>query len=138
MTFPTRHISVAIDRSVADVYAFAADPRNLPQWGAGLADASLTQSGDDWIANSPMGIVKIRFVERNPFGILDHDVTLPSGEVNYNPLRVVRNDNGCEITFTLFRRPRMSVEEFENDAAMIQRDLLQLKSILEAHPGDSQ
>ena len=36
-TYPSRHVSVAIDRSPAEVYGFAADPLNLPHWAAGLS-----------------------------------------------------------------------------------------------------
>ncbi len=73
------HISVFINRSPAEVYAFASDPHNLSRWAAGLARSELRQQGDEWIADSPMGQVAIRFVPDNPYGVLDHDVTLESG-----------------------------------------------------------
>jgi len=41
--------------------------------------------------------------ERNKFGILDHDVTLPSGAKVYNPMRVLPNNDGCELIFTLYQ-----------------------------------
>ena len=85
----------------------------------------------EWVADSPMGKVKVKFVEDNTFGILDHDVTLPSGEVNYNPLRVVRNNKGCEVTFTVFHLPRMSEADFSRDAKQVEKDLQKLKSVLE-------
>ena len=130
--YPARQISVSIDRPADAVYRFAANPENLPQWAAGLSRASLVRDGDEWIAQSPMGTVKIRFAEDNAFGVIDHDVTLPSGEINHNPLRVVKNGTGSEIIFTLFRLPRMTDEDFEKDAAMVKQDLSRLKAILEA------
>jgi len=33
-----------------------------------------------------MGRVTFTLTPRNTFGVLDHDVTLPSGETVYNPL----------------------------------------------------
>lgn len=93
MSFPVKHITITIKRSPNDVYAFASNPANLPQWAAGLSGASIIQSGSHWISESPMGQVKIKFAERNKFGVLDHDVTLPSGEVNHNPFRVIPNSD---------------------------------------------
>jgi hypothetical protein len=132
MTFPARHISVSIDRPPAEVYAFASNPENLPQWAAGLSGGSIEQVDGEWISESPMGRVRIAFAKQNEFGVLDHDVTLPSGETFHNPMRVVPNDNGSELSFTLFHRASMSDEDFERDAATVHDDLLRLKGILEA------
>jgi hypothetical protein len=35
------------------------------------------------------------------------------------------------LTFTLFRQPGMSDQQFEEDASAVERDLLTLKSVLE-------
>ncbi len=131
-TFPAKNISISMNRPSRDVYEFASNPQNLPQWAAGLADATLRKSGNEWTTNSPMGQVKIKFVEKNPYGVIDHDVTLPSGEVVHNPLRVVKNSAGSEVIFTLFKRPQMTDEEFNNDCDLVKKDLQKLKSILEA------
>jgi hypothetical protein len=104
MTFMAKHISVSISRSAAEVYEFASDPENLLKWAAGLS-GSIKKVNDDWIAESPMGRVKVTFVEKNRFGVLDHDVTLPSGLTVYNPMRVFPNNDGSEVVFTLYRRP---------------------------------
>lgn len=131
MTFPARHISVSINRGPKEVYKFASNPENLPQWAEGLSRSSIQKSGDEWIADSPMGVVKVKFLEENRFGVIDHDVTLPTGEVVHNPLRVVKNGDGSEVIFTLFRLPQMSDSDFERDAQMVERDLQKLKSLLE-------
>lgn len=129
---PIRHISVSIHCSLKRVYAFASNPMNLPQWASGLSGTTVHKSGDDWISDSPMGRVKIQFAPKNEFGVLDHDVTLPSGEVNHNPFRVLPNQDGSEVVFTLYRLPRMTNDEFEKDAAQILADLKTLKKVLEA------
>jgi hypothetical protein len=85
-----QHISVFIDRQPAEVYEFTSDPRNLTRWAAGLAQSEVGQEGDEWVADSPMGKVKIRFVPQNSYGVLDHDVTLESGVTVQNPMRVGR------------------------------------------------
>ena len=78
MTFMAKHISISINRSAAQVYEFASNPENLPKWAAGLS-GSIKKVNEDWIAESPMGRVKVKFAEKNKFGVLDHEVTLPSG-----------------------------------------------------------
>ena len=126
-----RHISVSIARRPAEVYAFAADPRNLPRWASGLARSAVTRDGDAWVADSPMGKIHVRFAERNAFGVLDHDVRLESGVTVHNPMRVIPSGEGSEFVFTLIRRVGMSDAEFADDQAAVQRDLRTLKDLLE-------
>jgi arylamine N-acetyltransferase len=126
-----QHVSVYIARSPADVYEFASDPRNLPRWAAGLARAEVRRDGDEWIADAPFGKVRVRFVPRNSFGVLDHDVTVESGVTIHNPTRVVANREGSEFVFTLIRQPGMSDEQFAKDKAAVENDLKTLKDLLE-------
>jgi Polyketide cyclase / dehydrase and lipid transport len=125
------HISSYIARSPSDVYEFASDPRNLPQWASGLARAELTRDGDAWIADAPFGRVRVKFAPRNAFGVMDHDVTLDSGAVVHNAFRVVPHGEGSECVFTLIRRPGMSDEQLANDKATVEKDLQTLKALLE-------
>jgi hypothetical protein len=81
---------------------------------------------------TPSGRAGFAFVERNTYGVLDHEVTLPSGDVIYSPMRVVPDGDGCEVIFTLRRLPDMSDEDFARDAALVQADLARLKDVLEA------
>ena len=60
------------------VYEFASNPENLPKWAAGLS-GSIRKVNEEWIAESPMGRVKVKFAEKNKFRVWDHDVSLPSG-----------------------------------------------------------
>jgi len=130
MTFMAKHISVSINRSAAHVYEFVSNPQNLPKWAAGLS-GSIKQVNEDWIAESPMGRVKVRFAEKNQFGVLDHDVTLPSGVKVNNPMRVFPNNDASELVFTLYRRPDVSNQEFAEDAKSVEKDLAKLKTLLE-------
>ena len=126
---PTRHISVAIDRAPREIYAFASNPANLPLWAAGVSDSIALVDGV-WTTQSPMGAVTIEFTPVNEFGILDHYVTLPTGETFANPLRVIANGDGSEVIFTLFRLPDVDDAAFEADAAAITTDLAALKAHL--------
>ena len=128
----SRHISIRIKRPMSEVYDFAADPLHLPDWAAGLAGSKVERAGHQWFTESPMGRVTFTFAPRNDFGVLDHDVTLPSGQIVYNPLRVISDGDQCEVVFTLRQRPEMTDEDFERDADAVGKDLATLKSLVEA------
>lgn len=129
-----RHISIYIERLASDVYDFASNPENLPHWAAGLTGSEIKNVGDTWEAQAPFGKVRIKFAERNRFGVMDHDVELDSGLIVHNPMRVVPNGNGSEFVFTLFRRPGMSDAQFTEDASAVEKDLKALKKLLEGRP----
>ncbi|MFZ2198205.1 MAG: SRPBCC family protein [Thermodesulfovibrionales bacterium] len=130
MTFKSRHISVSINQPADQVYEFASNPENLPKWASGLS-GSIKNDNGVWIAESPMGKVKIEFAVKNNFGILDHDVTLPSGANFHNPMRVFPNNDGSELIFTLYQRPGMTEQMYAEDAETVARDLEKLKTLLE-------
>jgi Polyketide cyclase / dehydrase and lipid transport len=130
MTSGSRHISEKIDRPAAEVYDYARDPANLPRWAPGLG-SSVEKVGAEWFVETSMGRVGFAFARRNEYGVLDHDVTLPSGEVIYNPMRVIADGSGCEVVFTLRRRPGMSDEDFARDAEAVAADLARLRRVLE-------
>ena len=128
----SRHISAWVDRPADEVYDYASEPANLPVWAPGLG-SSVEKVDGQWVAESPMGRVVFAFVPRNQHGVLDHDVTLPSGETVYNPMRVIADGSGCEVVFTLRRRPGMSDEDLARDADVVSADLATLKRVLEGH-----
>jgi hypothetical protein len=130
MTSESRHLSVHIDRSVSQVYAFASDPANLPRWAPGLG-SSVVRMDDDWFVETPAGRVQVTFAPANGYGVLDHEVLTPSGETVYVPLRAIADGDGCEVVFTLRRSPGMTDTEFERDTALVNGDLALLKKVLE-------
>jgi HAMP domain-containing protein len=128
-----RHVSVSIARPADEVYRFAAKPENMPRWAAGLGKSFHPRPDGTWVAEGgPVGSATVRFVERNRFGVLDHDVTVPSGETVHNPIRVIPNGDGSEVVFTLFRQPGVSAAQFSKDASTVEQDLRTLKRLLEA------
>lgn len=129
-TLEARHVSVSIARSPDDVYRFASNPENLSHWASGLGRAR-RGAGGEWTVEGPLGEVKVRFADRNALGVLDHDVTLPSGVTVHNAFRVIPNGDGSELVFTVFRLPGQSEQEFEADARTVEKDLRVLKQILE-------
>ncbi|MCQ3997956.1 SRPBCC family protein [Aeromicrobium sp. 636] len=123
-------MSRVVAASPQSVYEFAADPANLPLWAAGLAQAEVEVRGDALVAQSPMGEVTVRFVPHNDLGVLDHDVTLPSGTTVTNPLRVLAHPDGAEVLFTV-RQIELTDEEFERDCQLVEQDLETLRGLLE-------
>ncbi|HEX3647884.1 MAG TPA: SRPBCC family protein [Pseudonocardiaceae bacterium] len=130
MTSESRHVSTSIDRPAADVYHYAADPTNLPAWAPGLTSSVELVDGR-WTAESPMGRIVIDFAPRNDFGVLDHHVTVASGETFHNPMRVIGNGDGCDVVFTVRRQAGMTDAEFDRDAAAVRADLDRLKEMME-------
>lgn len=127
-------MSVWIEASPEKVYEFAADPRHLSSWAAGLAEGGLRETPHGWVADSPMGEVTVEFTPTNNLGVLDHVVRLPSGETVYNPLRVIPagvGESRCEVVFTIRQRAGMSDAEFDADAAAVATDLDSLRRLLE-------
>jgi len=128
----SRHLSVVIAAAPDAAYAFASDPENLPRWASGLAESEVVREGDVLRVDSPMGQVTVRFVPSNELGVLDHDVTLPSGATVTNPMRVLAHPDGSEVVFTV-RQLDLSDDEFDRDAATVGKDLERLRTLLE-HP----
>jgi uncharacterized protein YndB with AHSA1/START domain len=124
------HVSRVIAATPQQVYEFVADAGNLPRWAAGLAQSEITREGDNLFVQSPMGRVTVTFAPRNEYGVVDHDVRLPSGEVVTNPVRIIAHPDGAEIVFTV-RQLRLTDEEFDHDAATVGEDLDTLKRLIE-------
>jgi hypothetical protein len=129
-TYEARVVSQSVDVPADEVYRFASQMENLPQWASGLA-AGIEHEGGAWFAKSPMGRVKIEMAAPNKSGVLDHDVTLPDGTRVHNALRVTPCGPGSLLTFVVLRLPGVAQDAFEADVAHVQRDLLALKTLLE-------
>ena len=126
----SRHVSTNIKRNAAEVYEYAGNPANLPSWAPGLLK-SVEQVDGQWVADSDMGRILLDWAPDNPFGVMDHHVTVPSGQTFYNPMRVTANGDGSEVVFSVRRQPEMTDEEFDRDCAAVQADLHALRDILE-------
>ncbi len=125
-----KNISVSIHRSPGDVYAFISNGENVPRWAAGLG-TKIRRDGSEWVAEGPIGSVRVRFAPPNDLGVADHDVVLPTGVTVHNPIRVVPNGSGSTVIFTLMRQRGVSLQQFEEDAKAVERDLSTLKALLE-------
>jgi hypothetical protein len=131
MIHPARTLSLSVDAPFQRAYDYISDPANLPKWAPGFF-LSLRLVEGKWVAETTIGPIGFRFAERNPFGVLDHYVTVESGPETANPMRLIPNGTGCELLFTLFRTPEMPEAQFQEDAETVLNDLRTLKTILES------
>ncbi len=125
-----RYLTISIERTPKDVYAFASNPENLPRWAAGLGQG-IKRKGDHWEVKTGDSTVDLHFTPQNEYGVMDHTVTLADGTEVYVPLRVIANGQGSEVTFTLYRQPDMTDADFVRDGGLMQSDLKALKALLE-------
>lgn len=125
---PNRTYSITIDRDWRSLYEAVWRPEVFAEWASGLAESNLRPDGDGWAADGPEGPVRIRFTPHNDYGVMDHFVETPAGEVHV-PMRIVANGRGAEVMLTLFRQPDMTDERFAADAKWINRDLARLRSL---------
>lgn len=126
----SRTICISIRCSPREVYDYLAEPTNFPYWSIFIRE--IRRDGDDWLATTSTGTVRIRFTRQNEFGVLDHHVMVTPELRVYVPMRVVANGaDGSELLFTVFRRSDMSEAQFREDIAMVSTDLARLKRVLE-------
>lgn len=132
MTLPSQTLSITIQRNTQETYEYLSDPANMGEWAAGLGTGvTPTAEKDIWQVKTPNGMAKVRFIEKNNFGIVDHYVNDGQGPEVYIPIRVLANGSGSTVIFTLFRLPHMTDEDYERDMAAVQKDLQTLKRVLE-------
>lgn len=130
-TFKSVTRAVTIDRDWQEVYDYAADPANLTHWAAGLG-SEFAQDGDHWTFRNAGGHpISMQFTERNPYGVLDHDVFVSKDQTVHMPVRVMPNGDGADVTIRVLQTPDLSDADFERDTAAVQKDLETLKALLE-------
>ncbi|TMV42656.1 SRPBCC family protein [Paenibacillus mesophilus] len=129
-TAKSRTLGISIQRPQEQVYDYILDLARFPDWATSFC-LSIREEDGKWLMQTLDGPAEIRFVERNKFGVLDHVVTPSSGPEASVSMRAIANGTGCEVLLTIFQQPAISDEKFRNDADMVMRDLLTLKSVLE-------
>ena len=125
-------IKVAIERPYAEVYELLVDPLFFAKWAVN-PDTIMQALGDnDWLVELPRGQAVIRFTTPNEHGVLDYQtfaVGADGGPVT--PVRLIRNDDGCEVVLVWQQRPGVSDEKFRSDAEWVASDLQRLKTLVE-------
>lgn len=131
-----RSISMPIRCPYAEVAAFLFEPRNFTKWGH-IEETRMEPLGDnEWLAETSLGRRVLRFAAPNDFGVLDYTSRLTrDGAPLLIPMRLIRNDDGTELSYTYRQREGTSEAEFTSALEWISADLAGLKSLLEARQG---
>lgn len=124
-------VSQPVAVAAPTVYEFAHRMENLPLWASGLA-TGIEQRDGQWFTDSPMGKVQVAMAPANPYGVLDHDVTLPDGTTVHNAFRVTPcGDEASLLSFVVLRLAGVSQASFDADVAHVRKDLAALQLLLE-------
>ena len=124
-------VSQPVAVAAPTVYDFAHRMQNLPLWASGLA-TGIEQRDGQWFTDSPMGKVQVTMAPINPYGVLDHDVTLPDGTTVHNAFRVTPcGDKASLLSFVVLRLAGVSQADFDADVAHVRKDLATLQQLLE-------
>lgn len=124
--------TVSIARPPADVFAFVADPANWPRWAVVNVQAvEPTADPDWWLMGTPRGPARLRVRGEAAMGLLDHDYV--DREAAWSvPARVVPNGEGSEFMITFFQPPGFTDDYFDQQIALVDKEMAALKRELEA------
>ncbi|KKB07502.1 hypothetical protein [Devosia chinhatensis] len=131
--FPSRTISLVIERPCAEVYAFLADPRTLAQWTEGLLHEPLIAL-DTWTwttAHDGQPVV-IHFTPPNQHGVLDIRLDLVDLIERHYRVRVFTNGTATELCCTVLQSAGEDDAHFASECEWLRTDLKLLKTFLEA------
>jgi len=117
------------------VIAFLTDMDNWKTWAPWVRSVTRLSEGG-WRLETKDGAMTIRFVEQNSFGVLDHQVTVASGVIVLNAMRVVPNGSGSELVMVVIQSPEMSAKQFDQDVQAVTDDFARLKPAAEAYSSE--
>jgi hypothetical protein len=123
--------TVSIEAPVAKVFGFLANAQNWPKWAIVNVKAIALGENGWWQMETPVGAAKLRIRPDASYGILDHDFEASDASWTV-PARVVPNGTGCEFIITFYRPPQFTKEFFDQQTALVDKELAQLKTLMEA------
>ncbi|MEV6282808.1 SRPBCC family protein [Kribbella sp. NPDC051770] len=119
--------SIAIDATPAEVFAFVADPHNLPHWAPRAVD-TVEPAGGTWLFRS--GDTERHVIVRTSQEHGTVDLISPEGPGVYT--RVIPNGTGAEYQFTLFFPEGSSQDAVEAQSTVIEEELETVRTLCEA------
>lgn len=128
------HISILV--TPRELIGFLVDVHNWTTWAPWIRSVSRS-SAQDWTLDTDAGSMRLRFVEQNVVGVLDHEVTLATGVTVLNSMRVLPNGTGSELVMVIFQSPEASTEQFERDVQAVRDDVARIKQVAEAMANDT-
>ncbi len=123
--------TISIDAPQEQVFAFLADAANWPKWAIVNVKSVKPSDGQWWYMETPAGMAKLRIRPNADLGTLDHDFNSPDASWTV-PARLVANGSGCEFMITFFQPPSFSRQFFEEQVALVDKELAELKTLMES------
>src|SRR5262245_15481726 len=123
--------TISIESPAGAVFAFVADPENLPRWAIGFAK-KVAAAGEAWLVTTGTGDqVSLRPVADEALGVVDFHMVMPGGVESVAWSRVVPRGEGSEFAFTQVQAPQMPDELFDRLVETVGHELTALKAALE-------
>jgi uncharacterized membrane protein len=123
--------AVTIEAPASQVFAFVADPENLPRWAIGFA-IDIRPAGDEWIVRTGSGAeVVVRYDVDDAKGTIDFHMHPGAGVDAIVYSRVVANGEGSDFVFTQQQSPGMPDAAFTAQTEALHHELVTLKALLE-------
>ncbi len=117
--------SIAIDATPAQVFAFVADPRNLPLWAPG-AVKTVEPDGDLWVFHNADSERRVNVRTSSEHGTVD--LLAADDPTSGVFTRVVPNGTGAEYQFTLFFPEGTPEEAVTAQSAVIDEELATVRT----------
>src|SRR5712692_173714 len=127
--------TVTIHADPDSVYAFVANPRNLPRWASTFAPEIRPAQNDEWAVPSPAGEVCIRYeadADRRTVDFHMRPVQPTPGVEGLAASRVIPNGPNAEYVFTMFQFDGMPDEMWQGQLKELPCELERLKRAVEA------
>ena len=126
--------AVTINAPATDVFAFIADPENLPRWAVGFCRSIRRDVEKDgwWIVTTAQGDLPLRYVTDSECGTVDFHLSPAPGVEAAAFSRVMPNGEGAEYVFTQFQGPGMPDEVFERQVRALVEELQLLRALIHA------
>jgi hypothetical protein len=124
--------SVSLPGRPEDVFAFLADPENLPRWAVGFCRSIRRDGVERWIVETPGGDVPVRYVTNAALGTIDFHMTIASSSDAVAYSRVIANGEHAEYVFTQFQGAGMPDAVFDGQVSALAEELHVLQAIFRA------
>ena len=127
----TRAITIA--RPYAVVLTYLSDPTRYSEWAVEYFTSPVTAIDENtYRMQTTLGPMRFRISVDHAIGAVDLYITGVDQPFSYSlPIRVLNNQDGVDVLFTLAREDFLSDDRWVESLAMLERELVILKSILE-------
>jgi hypothetical protein len=123
--------TVSIPASPDGVFAFLAEPENLPRWAVGFAHG-VRRDGDGWTVQTAHGAVPVRVAADPGRGTVDVRLGIAPGTEAVAYSRLLPSGDGTEYVFTQFQQPGMGDDVFAGQRAALAEELALLPILFRA------